>query len=295
MNLLTTFIFITYLLYIIYISYIYNNLDKGKFGKIILSIFGIVLFILALIYNYYGWSTNKIAGIWLFIALASLYSIQTYSITQCKDCTGKYEDTSKNPKAYDIALKNHQRYIMIKSTIAIILFSIVGYAIKKLETNLCDQYIFISILLSYSIFIVVENISYLKPEFGFIRDPKLLMTEKFQDTSIIHIIVIAIWIFGALIILNDFHQTKLYNNITSPYITTPQFGGGNVINYSTYVILIYIIYNYFTSKYMQNNCGEWNYNNLQMLNNLRKINVNMFLNIIILFSIFISFGQCKKK
>lgn len=284
---------ISYIIYLIYVSFIYSNVDTGSYGKYIFVWFGILLLLISLIFNYYKWNKNKIVGIWLLLSVMIIFSVQTYSIMQCKSCTGSYTDTTNKDQSYITAVKNTQRYIFYKSMVAMILFSIVGISIYLLQTNLCNDYIFISITASYAIFTLIENISYLKPEWGFIKDPKVLINEKFQDTSLLHIIIISMLVFGSLIILNDFHQTKLYKNIKSPGLVTPQFGGGNkIINNSIYVTLFIILYFYSSTRYQQNNCGSWNYENISTINNIRKINTNIIINILVLFSIFLSFGSC---
>ena len=171
----------------------------------------------------------------------------------------------------------------------------IGFVIYKLETNLSINYIFNSVIMAYTVYICIDNISYLNPKIGFIEKPQLLDTnsiiiEKLQNSSLSPIYICSLWLFICFIILNDFHNTKLYNNINSTKI--PTFGGGNaVVNYSTYFIVIYIVYNYMVSSYTNNSCTEWKYNNLLKLNNIRKINMNVIVTTIILFIIFLFQGK----
>lgn len=280
-----------YLSYLVYISFIYNNTKHYTKLIIFCAIQMIPIIILAIKCAY---SKDYMTAICILTSSCLLLYTQTYSIVQCTSCIGDYDNYISDKEldtTYIKQVKIHQKYLFIKSIVCLLLFSLVGFAVHKLESNLSGKYIFNSVFVAYTIYILVDNLSYLKPSLGYLEKPKLInsneiITEKLQDNSLTPIYLSAMWFFICLIILNDFHKTDLHKSNIAKKI--PQFGGGlKLSNHSSYLLVVYVFYNYISNNYINNNCTEWRYEKINQLNNLRKININSVVSTVVLFIIFL--------
>ena len=77
--------------------------------------------------------------------------------------------------------------------------------------------------MAYTVYICIDNISYLNPKIGFIEKPQLLDTnsiiiEKLQNSSLSPIYICSLWLFICFIILNEFLPEPMNKKILEHFL-----------------------------------------------------------------------------